>query len=53
MELPGARDVESNSVVTKAEQVSKNRFHNELKLTSASEIDEDLLGWLKDAYALG
>jgi len=39
--------------ITKAEQVSKNRFHNELKLTSASEIDEDLLGWLKDAYALG
>lgn len=39
--------------ITKSEQVSKNRFHNEVKLTSSSEIDEELLGWLKDAYALG
>jgi hypothetical protein len=26
---------------------------NELKLTSPDEIDAELLGWLKDAYALG
>src|SRR6266516_3467156 len=39
--------------ITKSEQVSKNRFHNEVKLLSPSEIDEELLGWLKDAYALG
>ena len=39
--------------ITKSEQVSKNRFHNEVKLTSPSEIDEELLGWLKDAYTLG
>src|SRR6266568_7621916 len=31
--------------ITKAEQVSKNRYHNELKLTSPDEIDEELLGW--------
>ena len=39
--------------ITKTEQVSKNRFHNELKLSYPDEIDEELLGWLKDAYALG
>jgi len=35
------------------EQVSKNRFHNELKLNSPDEVDEELIGWLKDAYTLG
>lgn len=42
-----------NPRITKSEQVSKNRFHNEVKLTSSSQIDEELLGWLKDAYVLG
>ena len=39
--------------IAKSERVSKHRFHNEVKLTSPSDIDEELLGWLKDAYALG
>jgi hypothetical protein len=39
--------------ITKTEQVSKNRFHNELKLATPSNVDEELLGWLKEAYALG
>jgi hypothetical protein len=42
-----------SSRIIKTEQVSKNRFHNELKLNSPDEIDEELLGWLKDVYALG
>lgn len=39
--------------ITKTEQVSKNRFHNEMKLASPNDVDEELLGWLKEAYALG
>ena len=39
--------------ITKTEQVSKSRFHNEVKLTSPSDVNEELLGWLQDAYRLG
>ncbi|THD77592.1 MAG: DNA replication protein DnaC [Phenylobacterium sp.] len=34
------------------EQVSKNRFHNELLLSSPAEVDDELMGWLREAYAL-
>jgi len=38
--------------IAKSEQVSKNRFHNEVKITSPDEVDAELTGWLKEAYAL-
>jgi len=38
--------------VAKSEQVSKNRYHNEVKITSPDEIDAELIDWLKEAYAL-
>jgi len=34
------------------EQVSSNRFHQEVKLTSLEDIDSSLLGWLKAAYEM-
>lgn len=37
---------------TKVEQVSKGRFHQEIKLTSLKEVDSRLIGWLLEAYAL-
>ena len=43
----------NNPRIAKTEQVSKNRFHNELKLNAPDEVDEELIGWLKDAYTLG
>ena len=52
LNLRTASRIESSRIV-KSEQVSKHRFHNEVKLTSPKEIDEELLGWLKDAYTLG
>ena len=38
--------------VTKAEQVSKNRWHQNVKLTSPDDVDAELMGWLTEAYRL-
>lgn len=38
--------------VVKTEQVSKNRFHNDIKLLSPSDVDAECIGWLTEAYAL-
>jgi hypothetical protein len=38
--------------IAKSEQVSKNRYHNEVKITSPDEVNAELIGWLKEAYAL-
>ena len=35
-----------------AAPVSKNRWHLEVNLTVAGEIDSELMGWLREAYAL-
>src|SRR5438045_2301072 len=41
-----------NARVAKAEQVSKNRWHLETKLQQPTEIDKQLVGWIRQAYAL-
>ena len=41
-----------NSRVARSDQVSAHRYHNEVMLTSPDEVDAELVGWLKDAYAL-
>jgi hypothetical protein len=38
--------------IHKTEQVSTGRFHNEVKVSTPEEVDEELTGWLKDAYEL-
>ena len=38
--------------IKKSEQLSASRFHQEVKLTSADEVDSTLVGWLKDAYSI-
>lgn len=38
--------------IHKSEQTSAKRFHHEVKLTSAAEVDAELVKWLRDAYAL-
>lgn len=38
--------------VVQTEQASKSRWHNVVKVASEAEVDAELLGWLKFAYAL-
>ena len=38
--------------IHKSEQTSAKRFHHEVKLGSAAEVDAELVKWLQDAYAL-
>lgn len=41
-----------NARVHKCEQVSANRHHVEFKLEDPSEVDAQLVGWIKRAYSL-
>lgn len=34
------------------EQVSKNRWHQDVRLSSVKEVDAEVVSWLKSAYAL-
>lgn len=38
--------------IHKAEQASTRRFHHSVKISSLGEIDNELLGWLHEAYAM-
>jgi hypothetical protein len=51
LNIRSAAPIESPRV-RKVEQVSKNRFHNELLLESPSDVDAELVGWLRAAYGL-
>ncbi len=41
-----------NPRIKKVDQVSKNRFHNEILVNQISEIDPMLINWIKKAYEL-
>ena len=45
------RDLDSPRI-HKSEQTSAKRFHHEVKLTAPADVDAELIGWLKNAYAL-
>ncbi|MDX6612813.1 MAG: hypothetical protein QOD75_1999 [Blastocatellia bacterium] len=38
--------------IHKSEQTSARRFHHEVKLTKPADVDDELVRWLKEAYAL-
>jgi Domain of unknown function (DUF5655) len=38
--------------VRKAEQVSANRCHNEVVVSSPTDVDDEVAAWIAEAYAL-
>jgi len=38
--------------IRKVEQVSANRFHNEMLIASPAEVDAEVAAWLRAAYEL-
>jgi hypothetical protein len=47
-----AEQPNSGARIAKSEQVSKNRWHLDVKLSTAKDIDPELLAWLRAAYDL-
>ncbi len=41
-----------SSRVRAQKQVSKNRWHQDVRLTSSKDVDDEVVGWLKSTYAL-
>lgn len=41
-----------DAVIKKTEQVSANRYHNEMVLADASELSSKVKGWIAEAYQL-
>jgi len=52
LNLRTQRPIDSERVLT-CEQMSKNRYDNEIRLTSPNEVDAELNSWLREAYRLG
>jgi hypothetical protein len=44
-------DIES-SRIAKRERVSANRWHIEVRLSAPEQVDEELAGWLSQAFAI-
>lgn len=49
--LPLSRPLNGDRIA-KVDQASKTRYYNDLNLNALEEIDEELRGWLKEAYDL-
>ena len=49
--IKAAAPIDSPRIV-KVEQVSKNRWHCEVKVSAETEIDEELTTWMRTAYEI-
>ena len=50
--IKSAKPIHSARIV-KIQQTSKKRWYLDVRLAATSEIDAELLGWLRDSYELG
>jgi hypothetical protein len=51
LNLRASAPIES-SRIRKVERASANRYHNEMLLETAGDLDEELIGWIAEAHAL-
>jgi hypothetical protein len=51
LNLKSSAPIES-SRIRKCERVSANRYHNEMLLETAGDLDDELIGWIAEAHAL-
>lgn len=49
--LKSARDIPSLRI-SRRERVSANRWHLEIRLADPKEVDREVVGWLRESYAL-
>lgn len=49
--LKAEQDIQS-ARIAKHEQASARRWHLEVKLSDPTDVDSELIGWLKDAYEI-
>ena len=49
--LKSSRDIHSARII-RHEQASANRWHLEVRVERASEVDAELIGWLRAAYGM-
>lgn len=49
--VKAASAINSDRIFT-SEQVSKSRWHHEIRLTGPTDLDQELLGWLRQAYGI-
>ena len=38
--------------IHRSERTSAKRYHHQLKLSSPADVDDELVGWLREAFAL-
>jgi hypothetical protein len=51
LELKSDYDI-TDPLIFKSEQISKNRFHHIVRLSSTDAFTEKIAGWIRDAYHL-
>lgn len=49
--VKAARDID-DARISRRERASANRWHHEIKIADADEIDSRVIGWLRDSYEL-